>query len=220
MYTSRRAVAAIALLSLALSGLHVEAHAQARLESAPATAGLHGRVTYFIADGAPGSQFRESDRELARWALAAWQHAVENAVTFVPATDATADIRIRWVPAGGGEYGETRPTLVNGRRGAMLFIRPDVDALGPDIARLADRDPLMRETIVYLTCLHELGHAMGLSHTADPQDVMYFFGYGGDIPAFFDRYRRQLHVRADIARVPGLSAHDIARARGLSASQR
>jgi hypothetical protein len=43
-----RVVAAIALTVLA---------------GAPAT-GLHGRVTYFIAAGEPGSQFRESDRRL------------------------------------------------------------------------------------------------------------------------------------------------------------
>jgi hypothetical protein len=181
---------------------------------APQTLG-RGRVTYFIADGAPGSDYRPADRDLARWALGAWQHAIDGAVQFEPATEQTAQIRIRWVTANAGEYGETRPILVNGRRGAVVFIRPDTDALGPDIALLARADPLMRDTIVYLTCLHELGHAIGLSHTADPQDIMFFFGYGGDIPAFFSRYRRQLHARGDIARVAGLSATDIARARAL-----
>lgn len=180
----------------------------------PQTLG-RGHVTYFIADGTPGSDYRPADRDLARWALQAWQRAVDGALQFEPATDASAQIRIRWVAADAGEYGETRPRLVNGRRGATVYIRPDTDALGPDIARLADADPLMRDTIVYLTCLHELGHALGLSHTADPRDVMFFFGYGGDIPALFSRYRRQLRTRADIARVSGLSDTDVVRAREL-----
>ena len=101
-------------------------------------------------------------------------------------------MRIYWVEAGGGQYGETRAIDVNGRRGAAVFVRPDTDALGPYIAKLARSDALFRDTIVYLTCVHQLGHALGLRHTANFADVMYFFGFGGDIPRFFMRYREQL----------------------------
>ena len=113
------------------------------------------------------------------------------------------------MPAAAGQYGEMRPMLVNGRRGAAVFVRPDTSALGPDIARMARADPLLRDTIVYLTCLHELGHALGLGHTAEYRDIMYFFGYGGDIPGFFTRYRNQLETRDDIADVSGLSDSDV-----------
>jgi hypothetical protein len=44
---------------------------------------------------------------------------------------------------------------------------------------------------------------------------MYFFGYGGDIPAFFGRYRIGLRTRADIAGATGLSEGDITRVRML-----
>jgi hypothetical protein len=50
---------------------------------------------------------------------------------------------------------------------------------------------------------------LGLAHTDEFADVMYFFGYGGDIGEFFARYRRQLKVRDDIRSVSGLSDGDL-----------
>ena len=175
-----------------------------------------GRVSYFIVDGRPGSGFRTSDRELAAWALQAWEKSLGGALRFEAADDEeSALVRLHWVPAGAGHYGEMRPLLVRGRRGAEVYIRPDVNALGRDIAEAARADVLLRDTIVYLTCLHELGHALGLAHTADIDDIMYFFGYGGDIPRFFGRYRDQLRSRNDIATFTGLSAEDVRRVNAL-----
>ena len=70
-------------------------------------------------------------------------------------------------------------------------------------------DALFRDTVVYLTCVHELGHALGLSHTAEFEDIMYFFGFGGDIGEFFDRYRRRLEERADIRAASAISPGDL-----------
>ena len=61
---------------------------------------------------------------------------------------------------------------------------------------------------MYLTCLHESGHALGLEHTRSFADIMYSFQYGGDIPEYFGRYRRKLQTREDIRKNPGLSAAD------------
>jgi hypothetical protein len=173
-------------------------------------------IPYYIADGAGRAGFRAADRELAAWALAAWQRHAGGALGLVAAPqEATALVRLYWADAREGQYGEMRPLIVRGRNGAAVYIRPDMDGLGPAIARRAAEDDLLRDSIVYLTCLHELGHALGLAHTAAFADIMYFFGYGGDIVEYFSRYRRQLRSRSDIALVPGLSDADIKRLRSL-----
>jgi hypothetical protein len=175
-----------------------------------------GTVTYYIGAGAPASGYAAGDDELAAWALEAWQRAApEAALVFTPSAEEAALVRVYFVAAGFGQYGEARALDVAGRRGAVVYIRPDTSALGADIARLTAADPLLRDAIVYLTCVHELGHALGLQHTADFADIMYSFQFGGDITAYFGRYREQLDTRSDIARVSGLSAGDVGRLRAL-----
>lgn len=174
-----------------------------------------GPITYFIADGDGKPGYHSSDRELARWALHAWQRSAANGIRIVTATESSALIRVYWAGPEGGEYGETRPIIVGGQQGAAVFIRPDIDSLGPDIARRARADALLRDSIVYLTCLHELGHALGLAHTRDFRDIMFYFGYGGDVVEYFGRYRAQIHARNDIAAVSGLSAGDVNRIRAI-----
>ena len=200
------AIAALALCAGTALGQNLE-----RLE----TSAAHPAIGYYIAPGEAGSEFRPGDVELARWALGAWQQALGSTLELVPAPQDEALLRVHFVAAEAGQYGEMQVILVDGQRGADVFIRPNTDALGPDIAARARVDSLFRDTIVYLTCLHELGHALGLRHTANFDDVMYFFGFGGDIPKFFSRYRDQLDTRADIAKVAGLSAGDLAHLHAL-----
>jgi hypothetical protein len=140
------------------------------------------------------------DPELAQWAMEAWQAASAGALTFERVSDeARAHIRIYWANGNQGLYGETRPILVAGIRGAEVYVLPTAGANG---------DALLRDAIVYLTCLHESGHALGLAHTAAFADIMYSFQFGGDIPEYFGRYRRLLTARGDIHKHSGLSEAD------------
>jgi hypothetical protein len=149
----------------------------------------------------PESGCQANDPELAAWALEAWQNASGGALEASRMNDPRhARIRIFWATAEQGLYGEARPVLVDGQRGAEVYVRPAPFRAGDD--------KLLRDAIVYLTCLHETGHALGLPHTAAFDDIMYSFQYGGDIPEYFGRYRRKLQARDDIHKNAGMSEAD------------
>ena len=158
------------------------------------------------------------DAELAQWALDAWQRESRGRVHFAREGDeARARIRLYWAGAKMRLYGEARPILVDGKRGAEVYVRPRLASLGPDLDREGRNDRLFRHAVVYLTCLHESGHAIGLPHTGAFDDIMYSFAYGGDIVEYFRRYRRKLDTRAAIRKHSGVSDEDRRRLANLSA---
>ena len=161
----------------------------------------------------PASMCQPDDPQLAQWAFEAWQKASGGELEFTRVRDPErARIRLYWASAEQGMYGETKPMFFEGQIGAEVYVRPS--------PLRANGDRLMRDVIVYLTCLHESGHALGLTHTAAFEDIMYSFQYGGDIEEYFGRYRRKLATRADIARNSGISAADRARLIAISKTER
>jgi hypothetical protein len=161
--------------------------------------------TYWIqpcsAEVAKESGCQAGDPELGVWALEAWQRAAAQAIRITPADrEETARLRIYWASGRSQLYGEARPIVVGGKRGADVFVLPGMARAG--------EDSLMRDTVVYLTCLHESGHGLGLSHTSEFADIMYSFQYGGDIAEYFGRYRRPLARREDIRKHSGMSSAD------------
>jgi hypothetical protein len=168
--------------------------------------------TYWIqpctAEVAKQSRCEPSDSELARWALDAWRRVTPDSLTFTPAPENRARLRVYWASERLQLYGEARPMMVEGKPGAAIFVNPDTAQLGPEIREAAAHDRLLRDSIVYLTCVHESGHALGLRHTAEFADIMYYFGFGGDIVEYFERYRRGLTGREDISKRSGIASHD------------
>jgi hypothetical protein len=161
----------------------------------------------------PRAGCRDADEQLVKWALEAWEKASGGGLTLSPAPRSQARIRVYWVSREAGLYGQTRGLAKDSTTGADIHVRPVLDGLGPDIASLGARDTLFRDTIVYLTALHESGHAFGLPHTREFDDIMYNFAFGGDILEYFARYRRKLSNRDSIRSVSGLSEQDIRRIR-------
>jgi hypothetical protein len=156
-------------------------------------------------DLAAESACEAGDAELAEWALGAWQSASGGKLSFTRTmSEDKARMRFYWATGMAGLYGETRPLRVDGRDGAAIYVLPDLTQLGRDIAATGTKDALFRYTVVYLTFLHESGHALGHPHTRDFDSIMYSFGYGGDILEYFSRYRRKLAAREDIARQSGI----------------
>ena len=149
------------------------------------------------------------DPELAGWALEAWQKAGGSGLRFAPAkSEDSAGICIYWLERKPQLYGEAHVVSLNGRRVWVIDVQPDLSQFGPRIGAACQNDKLFRDTVVYLTCLHELGHVLGLPHTADFADIMYSFQYGGDVLEYFSRYRRMLKERPDIRAHSGISEAD------------
>ena len=153
----------------------------------------------------------ERGDQLVERAMRTWTTAAEGAFT-LRRTFIVREAGIRvFFNGADGNYGETRPRIDPSTR---LITAADV-AIAADSP--IEVDAATRDIIVYLTALHELGHALGLEHTANFDDIMYLFRQPGDGPRYFGNYRRRLRTIDDIgtAAATGLSADDIAALRGL-----
>jgi hypothetical protein len=196
------------------------AAAGAQRPSPPALSPLDatGRISYFIAEGIDRSGHQPGDTELAEWALAEWARATGGALRFQADAESLSQIRIYWLPwavAGPGqlELGSMQSFRANGRLAALISIRPNAETMIEGMVRHMQQDSLLRDTIIYLTCLHEIGHALGLNDSDNRADIMW--GGGKNKLSQYQRYRQRLQTRRSISRVSWLSKDDIARLKVL-----
>jgi hypothetical protein len=153
---------------------------------------------------APADGPRLVERAMRTWTDAAGgRFALVNAPPSAP-----APVRVRFL-RDDANYGETRP-LVDRQTG--LIASADV-TINADVGG----DAITRQIVVYLTALHELGHALGLPHTDDFGDIMYSFRRPDDGERYFGAYRRKLRAIGDIgsSAATGLSAADVTALRQL-----
>jgi Matrixin len=147
---------------------------------------------------------------LVERALATWTTAAGGPVTLRrTSVRAEADVRVRF-PRSRGEFGETIPRI-DPRTGAIVSADVIIaNDTGGD-------DPVTQRIVIYLTALHELGHALGLRHTDTFADIMYRFQRPDDGERYFGAYRRKLKSPDDIGspHASGLSSHDVAALREL-----
>jgi hypothetical protein len=173
-------------------------------------------LSYAIEDGRTVTGFESGDADLAVMAFDAWSRESGRKLKFSRVAEPSkALFRLQWVSAGDGRFGETQRVYVDGKPGAIVYVSIAGQGMGEPLDAMVSRDRLLRDTIVYLTCVHEIGHAIGLQHTRNFEDIMYSFAFGGDIVKYFLRYRDQLKSRSDIPRFSGLSTNDVAVLRTL-----
>ena len=170
-----------------------------------------GPIPFFIDEPDPARGGKPIDRWLAERALHAWDDALDGWLCMTPAPAVDAALRIYWGMTG-DRLGLMSAIEVGHYRGGEVYVDPSPEAFDPQLAFACQQDPLFRDAVVYLTLLHETGHALGLVHTMDMLDAMYF---GGDFVGFYKAYRAKLETIEDIRRHPGFSDEDLIRLRGL-----
>lgn len=148
--------------------------------------------------------------DLATFAMEGWARASSGKLEVLKVEKPEdADLRFYFVtPRTAGLYGQSIPRREGDRIIYQLVINTSMSGLGPEMAKATAADPLLADVILYLTCVHESGHALGLDHTRNFADIMYSFEYGGDFVEYFARFRRQLKDRKDMARLAPISPGD------------
>lgn len=130
-------------------------------------------VHIFIADGNALPNWQETNRNLVRRAYQTWQTALEGRLEFVFTTDPMqADTILDW-EAGpshhtNNKYGEYGYNLTRVNKNNLLEENNIFISLNSESGQ-----PLANAEI-YNILLHEVGHSLGLDHSSNPADIMFF----------------------------------------------
>jgi hypothetical protein len=164
--------------------------------------------------GAPITVWIERERvppryvEMVRRALGTWERAASRTIRFEEVAEfPPRGIRVHFA-AGDSTFGEAAPSLDRDGRIVRVEVVLSIDTPG---------DALQKQLVLYLTALHEIGHALGLTHTDDFDTIMYRFRRPSDPSRYFLRYRRTIGSAEDIGspRASGLHARDLRALRRL-----
>jgi hypothetical protein len=146
---------------------------------------------------------------LVERAMKTWNDAAAGRLTLARvASPEAASVRVMFV-SDDSRFGETAPRI-DRATGAIFSADVAINAALVD-------NPLLQQIIIYLTALHELGHALGLEHTDDFSTIMYAFRRPSDGDRYFGAYRRRLRSADDIgsAAATGLAPPDVDALRAL-----
>ncbi|HBY60165.1 MAG TPA: hypothetical protein DEH78_10105, partial [Solibacterales bacterium] len=143
---------------------------------------------------------------LVEWALEDWAAASGGRLIWKRASSPIGALfHIRWAAPHDQQHGVAQPFLSGRRHGSTIRIRPDLSRFPGAVGERGRADALYRDTVVYLTALHELGHGLGMNHAAAPGPIMY---NGRLLPQVFSRYRTRLKSRSDIRRFSAVTEFD------------
>src|SRR5437773_4746077 len=96
-------------------------------------------ISFFVEEGKGVPGYRETDRDLAIMAFAAWSRERGGKLKFIESKERErALIRLRWILPTEGLYGETQRVEANGKHGAIDYAMAQVAVQRQPLTRRAD----------------------------------------------------------------------------------